>query len=257
MKARGKFVIDHIERLALSLIEGTTACGDRVYPVYGVNSILRSRSLLCTYAQEGRAKSMGGASGRAGEPSIGGEPLLHLIGDIVSDSCSVNSKPINNDHVYNLPTSDNSSLSSHALRQAFPIWSLSEISHPCVQLSSCHNAFVQGKGGAECDSNASRRAAFEALPPFIEQSGMCNYPTAAYILFSNMCQWILIAVLSVWSVFSPPQSFWNVGMWSQPSQRALITNSGSYFCQFTAKLLQNFCFEPQSCLLYTSDAADE
>ena len=36
---------------------------------------------------------MGGASGRAGDPSIGGEPLLHPIGDSVSDSCSVNSKP--------------------------------------------------------------------------------------------------------------------------------------------------------------------
>ena len=93
MKARGKFVIDHNEGLAPSLIEGTTACGDRVYPVYGVNSRLRSRSFLCTCAQEGRAKSMGGASGRAGEPSIGGEPLLHPIGDSVSDSCSVNSKP--------------------------------------------------------------------------------------------------------------------------------------------------------------------
>ena len=99
MKARGKFVLDHNGGFAPSLIEGTTACGDRVYPVYGVNSILRSRSLLCTYAQEGRTKSMGGASGRAGEPSIGGEPLLHPIGDSVSDSCSVNSKPTNNDHV--------------------------------------------------------------------------------------------------------------------------------------------------------------
>ena len=64
-----------------------------------------------------------------------------------------------------------------------------------------------------------------------------------------MCQWILIAVLSVSSVSSPSQSFWNVGMWSQPSRRSLINNSGSYSRQFTAKLLQNFCFEPQSVAL--------
>ena len=82
-----------------------------------------------------------------------------------------------------------------------------------------------------------------------KNKNMCNYPTAAYIFFSNMCQWILIAVLSVWSVFSPPQSFWNAGMWSQPGQRALIINAGSYFCQFTAELLQNFCFEPQNVAL--------
>ena len=197
---------------------------------------------------------MGGASGRAGDPSIGGEPLLHPIGDTVSDSCSVNSKPTNKDHVYTmLPMFYNSSLSSHALRQAFPIWSLSEISHPCVQLSSCHNAFVQG-GREERVFNASRGASSDVLPPSIERSGMCQYPTAAYIFFSNMCQWTLIAVLSVWFVFSPPQSFWKAGMWSQPSQRALIINSGSYFCQFTAELLQNFCFDPQCvalfCILY-------
>ena len=155
-----------------------------------------------------------------------------------------------------LPTFYNPSLSSHALRQAFPIWSLSEISHPCVQLSSCHNASVQGGDGGQRVSNALRGASSDAFPPSTERSGMCHYFTAAYILFSNVFQWILIAVLSAWYVISPPQSLWNVGMWFQPSscscqpcQRALITNSGSYSCQIAAKLLQNFCFEPQSVAL--------
>ena len=187
MKARGKFVIDHIERLALSLIEGTTACGDRVYPVYGVNSILRSCFLLYMYVQEGRAESMGGASGRAGAPIIGGEPLLHLIGDF-------------------------------------------------------------GDGGLRV-SNAVGGSSTDEISSPTEWTGMCHYLTAAYIFLSNAYQWILIAVLSVWYVISPPQSFWNVGMWFQPSslsscscqlcQRALITNSGSYSGQITAKLLQN------------------
>ena len=195
---------------------------------------------------------MGGASGRAGEPSIGGEPLLHLIGDSVSDSCSVNLIPANNDHVYNLPKSYNSSLSSHALRQAFPIWSLSEISHPCVQFSSCHNASVQGDGGLRV-SNAVGGSSTDDISSPTEWTGMCNYLTAAYIFLSNAYQWILIAVLSVWYVISPPQSFWNVGMWFQPSscscqpcQRALITNSGSHSCQITAKLLQNFVLNPKA-----------
>ena len=99
MKARGKFVLDHDEGFALSLIEGATACGHRVYPVYEADPEPRSQPLFYTCTQEGRAKSMGGTSGRAGDPSIGGDPLLHLIGDIVSDSCSVNSKPTKNDHV--------------------------------------------------------------------------------------------------------------------------------------------------------------
>ena len=99
MKARGKFVLDHNGGFAPSLIEGTTACGHRVYPVYGAKPELRSQSLVGTCALERGTKSMGGASGRAGDPSIGGDPLLHLIEDIVSDSCSVNSKPTNKDHV--------------------------------------------------------------------------------------------------------------------------------------------------------------
>jgi hypothetical protein len=92
---------------------------------------------------------------------------------------------------------------------------------------------------------------------------MCNYLTAAYIFLSNAYQWILIAVLSAWYVISSPQSFWNVGMWFQPvwnilgsryssfqpCQRALTANSDSYFGQITAKLLQNFCFEPPSVAL--------
>ena len=265
MKARGKFVIDHNEGLAPSLIEGTTACGDRVYPVYGVNSMLWSRSLLYTYVQEGRTESMGGAPGRAGAPIIGGEPLLHPIGDFVSDSYSVNLKSAKNDHVLctMLPTSYNSSsLASHALRQAFPIWSLSEISHPCVQFSSCHNASVQGDGGLRV-SNAVGGSSTDDISSPTEWTGMCNYLTAAYIFLSNAYQWILIAVLSAWYVISSPQSFWNVGMWFQPvwnilgpryssfqpCQRALTANSDSYFGQITAKLLQNFCFEPQSIAL--------
>ena len=47
MKARGKFVLDHNEGFAPSLIEGTTACGYRVYPVYEANFELRSQSLFC------------------------------------------------------------------------------------------------------------------------------------------------------------------------------------------------------------------
>ena len=166
MKAREKFVLDHDEGFAPSLIEGSIACGHRAYPVYEANSVLRSQSLFCTRTQEGEAESMGGTSGRAGDPSDGEDFLSHSIGETVSGSCSVHSIFTNNDHVYNLPTSYNSSLSSHALRQAFPIWSLPEISHPCAQLSSCHNAFVQG-GSEERDSNALRRASFDVLPPSI------------------------------------------------------------------------------------------
>ena len=212
MKARGKFVIDHNEGLAPSLIEGTTACGDRVYPVYGVNPILRSRSFLCTCAQEGRAKSMGGASGRAGEPSIGGEPLLHPIGDSVSDSCSVNSKPAKNDRVcIMLPTFYNSSQTSHALRQALPVWISMETSHPFIQFSSCLTAFTQGGRAAERVSNVLQSVPVGAPVSYLEQSGTCNYIFAAYtpIPTTILCQWILIAAMSLWFIFNPPRSSWN------------------------------------------------
>ena len=86
-----------------------------------------------------------------------------------------------------------------------------EISRPRAQFSSCHTALVQGEGGAR-NSDASRKASFDARPPSIEQRGMYNYPFAAYILFLNMCQWTLIAVLSVWPVFGPPRSLWNAGL---------------------------------------------
>ena len=211
MKARGKFVIDHNEGLAPSLIEGTTACGDRVYPVYGVNPRLRSRSFLCTCAQEGRAKSMGGASGRAGEPSIGGEPLLHPIGDSVSDSCSVNSKPAKNDRVcIMLPTLYNSSQTSHALRQALPVWVSTETSHPFIQFSSCLTAFTQGGRAAERVSNVLRSVPVGAPASYLEQSGVCNYLFAVYTLIPTtiLCQWILIAVMRLWFIFNLPRSPW-------------------------------------------------
>ena len=169
---------------------------------------------------------MGGAPGQAGEPSDGEDLQTHPIGDSVSDSRSVNRVSAKIDHFSNVPTFIfKSSLSSHAVRLAFPIWSLVEISRPRVQLSSCHTALVQGEGGAR-NSDASRKASFDARPPSVEQRGMCNCPIAAYILFLNVCQWILVAVLSVWPVCGPPQNLWIVGLPSQPDQRALITNSG-------------------------------
>ena len=76
MKARGKFVLDHNGGFAPSLIEGTTACEHRAYPVYEAHLKPRSTSLCCTCTQEGGAVSMGGTSGRAGDQSIGGDPLL-------------------------------------------------------------------------------------------------------------------------------------------------------------------------------------
>ena len=53
MQARGKFVLDHDEGFALSLIEGTTACEHRAYPVYEAHLKPRSTSLCCTCTQEG------------------------------------------------------------------------------------------------------------------------------------------------------------------------------------------------------------
>ena len=153
---------------------------------------------------------MWGALGRAGDPSIGGEPLLHLIGDTVSDSCSVNSMSINNDHVYNLPTFYNSSLSSHALRQALPVWISMETSHPFIQFSSCLTAFTQGGRAAERVSNVLRSVPVGAPASYLEQSDKCNYLFAAYTLIPTtiLCQWILIAVMSLWFIFNLPRSSW-------------------------------------------------
>ena len=245
MKARGKFVLDHNEGFAPSLIEGTTACGYRVYPVYEANFELRSQSLFCTCAQEGGAESMGGASGRAGEPSIGGEPLLHPIGGSVSDSCSVNSKPAKNDRVcIMLPTFYNSSQTSHALRQALPVWISMETSHPFIQFSSCLTAFTQGGRAAERVSNVLQSVPVGAPVSYLEQSGMCNYIFAAYTLIPTtiLCQWILIAAMSLWFIFNLPRSSWKsvklcslvescVTSRHQSRQRALIISSGSYLCQ--------------------------
>ena len=71
MKTRETFVFDHNESLASSLIEGTIACRHAVYPVHSTSSSHWSRSLLCTCTQGRGAESMGGAPGRAGEPSDG------------------------------------------------------------------------------------------------------------------------------------------------------------------------------------------
>ena len=168
---------------------------------------------------------MGNMPGR-GASSNGGNLQTQNIGDSVSDSCSVNRESTTIDHVNNLPMLIlKSRQSSHAVGQAFPIWSLVEVSHPSAQFSSCRTDLVQGGGGAR-DSDASRKASFDVRPPSIEQSGASNYFIAAYILLLNVCQWS-----------------------SQPSQRALITISGAHLCQFTAKLLKNICFEPRSAAL--------
>ena len=153
---------------------------------------------------------MGGTSGRAGDPSIGGDPLLHLIGDIASDSCTVNSKPINNDDVYTLPIFYNSSQTSHALRQALPVWVSMETSHPFIQFSSCLTAFTQGGRAAERVSNVLRSVPVGAPTSYLEQSGMCNYLFAAYTLTPTtiLCQCVLIAVMRLWFIFNLPRSSW-------------------------------------------------
>ena len=48
MKARETFVFNHNESVASSLIEGTIACRQAVYPVHSAISSHWSRSLLCT-----------------------------------------------------------------------------------------------------------------------------------------------------------------------------------------------------------------
>ena len=97
---------------------------------------------------------MGGAPDIGG-PSDGEDLQTHPIGDSVSDSRSVSAVPTKIDHVNNLPTLIfKSSLSSHALRQAFPVWTSMETSHPFVlvlvlilgtshhQADACHLASV-------------------------------------------------------------------------------------------------------------------
>jgi len=161
----------------------------------------------------------------------------------VSDSCSVNSKPAKNDRVcIMLPTFYNSSQTSHALRQALPVWVSTETSHPFIQFSSCLTAFTQGGRAAERLPNVLQNVPVGAPVSYLEQSGMCNYIFAAYTLIPTtiLCQWILIAAMSLWFIFNPPRSSWNqlcslvelcVTSRHQLHQRALIISSGSYLCQ--------------------------
>ena len=81
MKARETFVFDHNESLASSLIEGTIARRQAVYPVRSATFSHWSRCLLCTCTQGRGAESMGGAPGRAGGPSDGADLQTHPIGD--------------------------------------------------------------------------------------------------------------------------------------------------------------------------------
>jgi hypothetical protein len=205
-----KIVLDHDEGFAPSLIEGSIACEHKAYPVYEANSMLRSQSLVCTRTEEAGAESMGGTSGRAGDPSDGEDSLSHSIGDTVSGSCSVHSVFTNNDHVYNLPTFYNPSLSSHAMRRAFPVWTSMETSHPFIQLSSCLTAFTQGGRAVERVSNVLRSVPVGAPASYLEQSGVCNYLFAAYTLIPTtiLCQWIFIAVMRLWFIFNLPRSSW-------------------------------------------------
>ena len=133
MEARDAFVFDHNESVASSLIEGTIACRQAVYPVHSAIFPHWSQSLLCTCTQGRGAESMGGAPDIGG-PSDGEDLQTQPIGDSVSGSYSVSSESTKTDHVNNLPMLIlKSSLSSHAVRQAFPIWFLVEISHPRAQ----------------------------------------------------------------------------------------------------------------------------
>ena len=178
---------------------------------------------------------MGGMS-RSGVLSVGRDFQTQHMGNSVSDSRSVSCNFTTTDHVNNLPTLILESCQSSyvVVGQASPIWFPMEISHPCAQLSSYRAALIQGEGGAR-DSDVSRKASFNDRLPPTEPSGAFNYFIAACILL-NMSQW--------------SSQLLNMSQWSsQSSQRALITNSGAYLCQFTAKLLKNFCFEPRSAAL--------
>ena len=142
LKARETIVFDHNDGFAGSLMQGLLACGHGVHPVKEAASLLLSQSLLCT--QERGTESMEGTSGRADDPSDGEKSLSHSIGETVSGSRSVHSMFTNNDNVYNLPTLIlELRLSSHALRQAFPVWTSMETSHPFIQLSSCLATFTE------------------------------------------------------------------------------------------------------------------
>ena len=187
---------------------------------------------------------MGGAPD-IGVPSDGVDLQTQLIGDSVSSSYSVSSESTKTDHVYNLPMLIlKSCQSSHALRQAFPVWTSMETSHPFIQLSSCLTTFTQGGRAAERVSNVLRSVPVGTPASYLEQSGMCNYLFAAYTLIPTtiLCQWILIAVMRLWFIFNLPRSSWkSVKMCSpvesrvtsrhQSRQRALIFGSGSYLCQ--------------------------
>ena len=158
-------VFDHDEGFALRLARGPLACGHGVHPVNEAASLLRSQSPLCT---QGRGtESVEEAPGRAGVPSDG-ENFLSHSGDVVSDSRSVRFMSAN-DQVSILPTLYNSGLSClscDVVRRALPVWPLVETSHPCVQLSSCHTAFVQGESNAE-RGNVLQSAPV-GVPPSIE-----------------------------------------------------------------------------------------
>ena len=85
---------------------------------------------------------MGDVPGR-GTSSVGGTQTQH-IGDSVSNSSNVNFKSTT-DHVNNLPMLilESCQTSHHVVRQAFPVWTSMENSHPFTQLSGCLTAFIQ------------------------------------------------------------------------------------------------------------------
>ena len=182
MKVRKTFVFDHNECFASSFIEGTMTCRRAAYLVYNVTSSHWSQFFLCTCTQGEGAGSMGDVPGR-GISSDGGNPQTQHIGDPVSDSCNVNCKPTS-DHVNNLPMLIlESCQSSHlVVRQAFPVWTSMETSHPFIQLSSCLTAFTQGGRAAERVSNVLRSVPVGTPASYLEQSGMCSYLFAAYEL---------------------------------------------------------------------------
>ena len=89
MKARDACVFDHNVCVASSLIEGTIACRQAVYPVYNVFFPRWPQFSPCTCTRGEGAKSMGGAPDIGG-PSDGVDLQTQTIGDSVSGSCSVN-----------------------------------------------------------------------------------------------------------------------------------------------------------------------
>ena len=115
---------------------------------------------------------MGGAPG-SGASSDGEDLQTQHIGDSVVDSCSVSRESTKTDHVDNQPTFTlESSLSSHAVRHAFPVWTSMKTSHPFIQLSSCLTAFTQGGRAAERVSNVLRSVPVGA-PALISNKVVC------------------------------------------------------------------------------------